>query len=195
MKDMLGNKATIIPEENEVEVWVDLEELGYPRYSISNFGRIRGVKGEILRPNTDKNGYLYCCLYVYDENRQSKRNWVKIHRLVCEAFNGKSPKGKELVDHIDRCRNNNYYKNLRWADRYENAKNSKERTHCNVNTPIMMYDKKNQPIKRFENVDEIVDFFGVNRTQILANLAGQRIPFKFGYFRYIKNDEEKNLTN
>jgi hypothetical protein len=33
MKDMLNNTATILPQpEEEEEIWVDMTEIGYPRY-------------------------------------------------------------------------------------------------------------------------------------------------------------------
>ena len=54
MKDMLNNTATILPQPGEEEIWVDMAEIGYPRYQISSFGRVKGIKGEILHPNTDK---------------------------------------------------------------------------------------------------------------------------------------------
>jgi hypothetical protein len=32
MKDMLNNTATILPQPGEEEIWVDMAEIGYPRY-------------------------------------------------------------------------------------------------------------------------------------------------------------------
>jgi hypothetical protein len=32
MKDMLNNTATILPQPEEEEIWVDMTEIGYPRY-------------------------------------------------------------------------------------------------------------------------------------------------------------------
>ena len=192
MKDMLGNEANILPARDEEEIWVDMSDLGFPRYQVSSFGRMKGINGQILHPNTDKNGYLYCCLYVI-ENKQSVRKWVKVHRLVCRAFYGEPIGDKNLTDHIDRCRVNNYYKNLRWASKGENARNTKEKVIRRNGTkamPIMLYTREDKPLMTFENVKEAVEFFGISESQLRANLSGQRTPFRFGYFRFIEDIEE-----
>lgn len=192
MKDMLNNEATILPEVNEEEIWVDMTDMGYPRYQISSFGRLKGPRGEVLHPNTDKNGYLYCCVYVY-ENKMSKRKWVKIHRLVCEAFHGKPTEERPLTDHIDRCRINNYYKNLRWANGSENRKNAKKREIHSVQgklSQIQLYSRNDKPLFVFENAQEASEMLGVSEQQIKSNLIGQRAPFRFGYFRYVNSKEK-----
>lgn len=198
MKDMINNEALILPVAGEEEIWVDMTDMGYPRYQISSFGRLKGVKGEVLHPRTDKNGYLYTGLYLY-ENKQSVKKWVKIHRLVCEAFHGKPEGDKNITDHIDRCRINNYYKNLRWVDKKESARNTdrsrKPRYGGKTGLPIILYSREDEPFMRFENVKEAVEFFGVSEQQIRANLAGHRSPFRFGYFRFEEDVLEENLTN
>ena len=47
---------------------------------------------------------------------------INVHTLVALAFIGPKPDGKE-VDHIDKDRTNNYYKNLRYVTRKENMAN------------------------------------------------------------------------
>tara|TARA_R110000764_G_scaffold225643_1_gene315206 strand:- start:6 stop:446 length:441 start_codon:yes stop_codon:yes gene_type:complete len=44
----------------------------------------------------------------------------KIHRLVCEAFHGKTPVDKPIVIHIDEDATNNAPDNLRWGTQKEN---------------------------------------------------------------------------
>ena len=59
---MLGNEAINLPAEDEVEIWKPVE--GWTRYEISSFGRVRNVvKGNILTPILDKNGYYKVVLY------------------------------------------------------------------------------------------------------------------------------------
>lgn len=196
MKDMLNNTAVNLPEPNEEEIWIDATEMGYPRYQISSFGRLKGPRGEVLHPSTDKNGYLYCCLYVY-ENKMSVRKWVKVHRLVCEAFHGKPEGDRNITDHIDRCRVNNYYKNLRWVDRGESAKNTdrskKPRYGGKTGLPIWLYTKKGERSLRFENVKEASEFFGISEHQIRANLSGHRAPFRIGYFKFEEDVVEAEI--
>ena len=192
MKDMLGNQATILPEPGEEEIWKDLAEIGIPRYSVSSFGRLKGVRGEIIHPMTDKNGYLYFSVQI-KENKKTVRKWKKVHRIVCEAFWGKCPPDEQITDHIDRCRCNNYYKNLRWVSAKENRKNSirSEIRNNSKTIPVMLYSNKtDEPIMRFESVDEVVEMLGISKTQLQANLNGNRVPFRVGYFKYIYDEKE-----
>lgn len=194
MKDMLNNEATILPQPEEEEIWVDMADMGYPRYQVSSFGRLKGPKG-LLHPRTDKNGYLYCCLYRI-ENKMSKPKWVKVHRLVCEAFYGTAPEGKNITDHKDLCRVNNYYKNLHWVDRRENVRNTREHKHRRQGTralPIRYFDKDHNFICDFKNAKEASEVLGLSEVQIRANLSGQRVPFKIGYFRFIADIEKENV--
>ena len=47
---------------------------------------------------------------------------LRVHRLVAEAF-VPNPEGKSDIDHIDNCRDNNHYSNLRWVSAKENCNN------------------------------------------------------------------------
>lgn len=145
MRDMLGNEAINLPAEGEVEIWKPIED--WPRYEISSFGRVRNVlKGNILMPIVDKNGYHKVCLYDYRDGKTVRKDW-RIARLVCLAFYGKPEGEKQFADHIDRCRINNYYKNLRWASGSESMKNRNPSKSRNFNygdkkTPILLLDKE-----------------------------------------------------
>lgn len=44
----------------------------------------------------------------------------KVHRLVCEAFHGPAPEGKNVVIHLDENALNNRPENLKWGTQKEN---------------------------------------------------------------------------
>ena len=145
MRDMLGNEAINLPAEGEVEIWKPVE--GWSRYEISSFGRVRNVvKGNILTPILDKNGYHKVVLYKSENGQTVKKDW-RIGRLVCQAFWGEPEGDKKIADHIDRCRNNNYYKNLRWVSYSESMANRNMSKSRNFNygdkkTPILLLDRE-----------------------------------------------------
>lgn len=61
-----------------------------------------------------------------------------VHRLVCRAFNGPAPVGKNLVLHGDDNPTNNNSDNLRWGDGSDNMQDmiartghhNSKKTHC-----------------------------------------------------------------
>ena len=77
------------------------------RYYISNYGRVKSVCGytaKILQAYEKQNGYLV--VKIDGKNRL-------IHQLVAFAFCENKYKGQRVeIHHIDKKRNNNYYKNL-----------------------------------------------------------------------------------
>ena len=113
-----------------IEEWRSIK--GYKNYEASNLGRIKSldrlvnsrgsgkriVKGKILKPFFDNNGYL-----MVKPNGKPKR----IHQLVAIAFLNHTPDGthKIVVDHIDNDRLNNRVDNLQLISNRENS--SKDR--------------------------------------------------------------------
>lgn len=89
---------------------------GESHYYVSEDGDVYNQKlDNILSKQLGKNGYE-------SVNLRGKTKYL--HNLVCTAFHGIRPKGK-VIDHIDRCKTNNYYKNLRWSTPRENCINRK----------------------------------------------------------------------
>lgn len=54
-----------------------------------------------------------------------KKRTFKVHRLVCEAFNGPSPSPDAIVAHRDDVPSNNLHTNLRWTDHQGNTDDRK----------------------------------------------------------------------
>lgn len=100
-----------------MEEWREIRE--YPKYSVSNEGRVRNFKtGRILKQGTHKQGYHL--VWLSDENG---RHGKSVHRLVAEAFIP-NPNGKPQVNHIDGNKANNGVKNLEWNTGSENTKHA-----------------------------------------------------------------------
>lgn len=97
------------------EVWKDI--VGYEGlYQISNFGRVKslprnGTKNTVryLKSVRDGNGYLFVCLC-----KNNKRKYVKIHRLVAQAFLDNKYNYPQ-INHKDENKENNYVENLEWC--------------------------------------------------------------------------------
>lgn len=110
------------------EVWKVIPD--FPRYEVSNLGRVRsncckdGRKVRfILKAMQRGDGYLYVVLCISDpETGRVKKKDKYIHRLVAQAFIGKCNKGR-VVDHISGDRLDNRLENLRYASLSENQAN------------------------------------------------------------------------
>lgn len=58
----------------------------------------------------------------------------KVHRLVCEAFNGPAPFPAAVVMHIDEDYRNNRPENLKWATQRENLNSPGFLSYCRSRT-------------------------------------------------------------
>lgn len=181
MVDTQGVAASILPTPEEEEVWKDIPNL--PNYEASSFGRIRNkLTGWVRSEVFDKDGYLTLTIMV-----EKKRKLFKVHRLICETFWGAPPEGKNICDHRDRCRINNYYKNLRWVDvKTSNANKAIDhsREHITRNTtPICLMDNQTHTlIKRFDNVIQACRELHLSEEQVKRHLRNRRRAFSIGYF-------------
>lgn len=90
----------------------------FPEVEVSDLGRVRrrtatkfSSPGRVLAQQTRPDGYVLVGV-------QKAPRYV--HRLVCEAFHGPAPIGRECVAHFDGSRSNNTPANLRWVSYAEN---------------------------------------------------------------------------
>lgn len=110
------------PIDTTTEVWKTIEE--FPKYSVSNLGRIRkDVKpiqtaGGILNPRPNEKGYSVIRLI-----RDKKRYGLKVSRLVAKAFLEPDPFRPE-VNHKNTIKSDNRASNLEWATRLENMRHA-----------------------------------------------------------------------
>ena len=96
----------------------DLPERSINKYIISNYGRIVSYyfseDGVLL---TNNNSFGYKTFIITDKNGKKLYNYV--HRLVAEYFLDKPGEDQNQVIHLDNNKQNNYYKNLQWASEKE----------------------------------------------------------------------------
>ena len=97
----------------------------YPGFAIHSNGSVENTKtGRTLKPRININGYYQVDL----KNRDGNYKNVRVHKLVARYFI-KNPDKKRCVDHIDRDRLNNDYRNLRWATYLENNRNKSKQSN------------------------------------------------------------------
>lgn len=87
-------------------------------YEINSFGKIRNVKSKrVLKPYKNNQGYLMIAASIKGVVSQKL-----VHRLVAECWLEHPPFQCE-IDHIDRVKTNNDFRNLRYVTHSENNKN------------------------------------------------------------------------
>ena len=100
------------------EEWRPID--GWP-YEVSNQGRVRRTKTRrLLRPChcSKRNRHLSV---VLTDTKAGKVKTLRVHRLVCAAFNGPPPFAGAVVRHLDGVDDHNEPSNLAWGTPRENT--------------------------------------------------------------------------
>lgn len=170
------------------EEWKDIE--GYEGlYQVSNFGRVRSLdrvikckdgrskkyRGLVLKPSTDKNGYLQLLLHC----RGCKRFYV--HRLVADAFLP-NPNNLPIINHKDCNPSNNCVNNIEWCDyKYNNnyydrnIKLSNTKRNNTYNTKkVLQYTLNNEFVKEWPSAMEIERELGFTNQSIGSCCRGEK---------------------
>ncbi len=109
-----------------MEIWKQIP--GFDKYKVSNLGRVKSIRREIidinknkrlikekiLKVTIDKNGYFSVGLY----KNSDKPKMLRVHRLVLLAFNGQS---FLACNHKDLDKTNNKLENLEYVTNKENT--------------------------------------------------------------------------
>lgn len=98
-----------------------LDFLGFPNCEVCSNGVIIGAHGHPLKPQEDKNGYLYVCLHF-----RGKQKNKRVHQLVALAFID-NPHNYTDIDHMDENKQNNNIDNLQWTTKELNGHFNAER--------------------------------------------------------------------
>lgn len=100
------------------EIWRYIP--GYPKYLVSDQGRVKSFKrgiGRILKAGNNSCGYMTVSLF-----QDGKGHSKPVHQLVAMAFLGHKPCGLKLVvNHKDFNQHNNRLENLEIVTQRENA--------------------------------------------------------------------------
>lgn len=156
-------------------------------YMVSSDGDVLSKRTKkILKPATDKDGYLYYVLCV-----AGNRKTVKAHRLVAMSYLP-NPDHKPAIDHINGIRTDNRACNLRWVTNKENTNNPITKPNlisaAIKRIPVMYEASKSvnfgrKPVlitfqdgteKVFRSLKEASEFSGKNYSKLSEVLNGRR---------------------
>lgn len=143
-------KRKEVAEPLEDEYFVSMQSINYSNYFISNKGRVKNLKGNIIQPFYKGNEYnpnnRYVSITLHDDNH-NKHNEL-VHRLVAMIFIPNSdPANKIEVNHKDGNRQNNNIENLEWVTPVENMK------HANDNNLINYLRGEQIKVSKFKEFD------------------------------------------
>lgn len=108
----------------------------HPQFLVSSEGRYMVSPYWSDMPNGGKRSYggePYFGVWSKEDERfiiVYKKKTYKLHRLICEAFNGLPPDEKSVCIHIDENPANNRASNLKWGTQKENLNGANFIAYC-----------------------------------------------------------------
>ena len=157
----------------------------FDRWVKSKNGSLRFCKGRILKPGTNKDGYLQVDLW-----KNNKRKNFLVHRLVAQAFLD-NPNNLPEVNHKDENKLNNSVENLEWCDRKYNCnygtrnerQKKKQLNDIKKSKPVLQYDLEGNFIREWESTMEC-GRNGYNQGHVAECCQGKRKTHKGFIWRY-----------
>jgi hypothetical protein len=149
------------------ELWKVIN--GYSKYEISNFGRIRNIKGLILKQGLNAG---YFIINILDNN--GKRKKFYIHRLVADAFLDIEPNNLQ-VNHKDGNKENNIITNLEWVSQSENIKHAYDNNLIKrYNIEIEQYTLEGIFLKLYNSLRDAANETNTDSASIINVCKGRR---------------------
>lgn len=182
-----------------MENWkeVNIPDRPYYTYEVSDKGRVRNDRGEILKPTFNKgNGYYYISLHY-----NGKATTYSLHKLVALTF-VKNPDSTKytVINHKDEDKMNNCADNLEWCTYKYNANygTATERMSKSLlsndndkKVPIIVIVKSPFSQHEFNSIRGASRFSGVSRRTIGMRLSNPEVytnEFKNYVFMYKNPD-------
>lgn len=171
----------------EKEIWKDIEEYE-GLYQISSFGNTmsiarNGTKGGIIKPITDKNGYLKVNLY-----KNNKMKTFRVNILVAQAFIP-NPLNLPQVNHKKEFeKTNNKADNLEWVSSKQNANygTRNERISKSKMVKVYQYTTEGLFVRDYNSLKEASEINRCNYTHISSCCSG-KLKKAYGYkWSYIR---------
>ena len=137
----------------------------YPRYLVSNYGRVYDTKLEFMKTPRRRKGS-----YVIHHINTAPKHFSKIsaHRLVMETFEPIENENEMVVNHKDLNKWNNKLENLEWVTPRENTLHAiKNGAMAKCPTPkhsIAEVEKTCQLLENGLSYDEICDEMGYEKS-------------------------------
>lgn len=166
------------------EIWKPIPEYE-GLYEVSNLGRIKNRKGQIIKQNLDKDGYPRLGLW-----KNGKCKCWHVHRAVAKAFcHNPDPQKFNQVNHKDEIKTNNNYLNLEWCDNdYNHAYGTcGKRAGIKKSIPVVAQVMATGEVEHYASMTEAANVLGVTNAHISQAVNGKR---NYAYGRTWKKDEE-----
>ena len=149
----------------------------HSNYSISNYGKILHHKRNKIMKN-QQNDTDYNKIILIDDNGKSHKYYI--HRLVAYFFMSKYDKNM-VINHLDKNKLNNYYKNLEITNVRSNIIHSSGKK-------IVQYDLKMNKIKDFLCIKDASNEINVNNSGNIVKCCKHKIKSAYGFiWRYNDN--------
>jgi hypothetical protein len=180
---------------------------GFPKYFISANGIVysnmqsnkafyNGGLYPIL-PKEHNRGYWEVGLFTTDDNDNKIRKWIRVHRLVADAFIPKPlPTFKENgeenileVNHRNGNKKDNRVENLEWLTRSENVTHTYVVLGREAVTRPIYYDKV-----KYNSIKECAIVNGFSHRSLCATLSQGKKVYKGKPLRYAGNKLVHNKT-
>ena len=163
------------------EIWKDIKDYE-GHYQVSNLSRVKSIKfgkERILKPVTDRHGYLIVGLW-----QNNKHKTYKVHRLVAEAFLP-NPDNLPQVNHKDENKLNNNVDNLEWCTNDYNYHYGTriERISKRRSKTVLQYDLEGNFIREWKSTAEC-GRNGFNQGHVAACCQGKLKKHKDSIWRY-----------